>query len=81
MLSVVLESKNLPEALPGQFILCLVLVQPRKTGKRPDMTDKLLTGTLNIKTNKGIIIKSPAIPIIAKTSKRLLISAPQTVSK
>ena len=26
-------------------ILCLVLVQPKKTGKRPDMTEKLLTGT------------------------------------
>ena len=24
--------------------LSLVLVQPRKTGKRPDMTEKLLTG-------------------------------------
>ena len=26
------------------FILCLVLVQPRKTGKCPEMTEKLLTG-------------------------------------
>ena len=28
----------------SHFILCLVLVQPRKTGKHPDMTEKLLTG-------------------------------------
>ena len=30
------------------FILCFVLVQPRKTGKHPDMTAKLLS----INTNK-----------------------------
>ena len=28
-----------------KIILCLVLVQPRKTGKRPSMTGKMLTGT------------------------------------
>ena len=27
------------------FILGLVLVQPRKTGKHPNMTEQLLTGT------------------------------------
>ena len=27
------------------FLLCLVLVQPRKTGNGPDMTGKLLTET------------------------------------
>ena len=27
------------------FILCLVLVQPRKTRKHPDTAEKLLTGT------------------------------------
>ena len=30
-------------------ILCLVLVQPRKTGKDPDMTEKLLTACLGRK--------------------------------
>ena len=30
------------------FILCLVLVQPRKTGKRPKMTEKLLTGSSSL---------------------------------
>ena len=39
-----------PEALRCVFILCLVLVQPRKT--LPNMTEKLLIGTLRIKTNK-----------------------------
>ena len=30
---------------PGRhFIYCLVLVQPRKTGNHPDMTEKLYTG-------------------------------------
>ena len=34
------------------FILCLsVLVQPRKTGKPPNMTDKLLHRTLGICVN------------------------------
>ena len=28
------------------IILCLVLIQPRKTGKHPDMTEKLLTACL-----------------------------------
>ena len=32
------------------LIPCLVLVQPAKT--RPDITGKLLTGTLRIKSNK-----------------------------
>ena len=32
------------------FILCLVLVKPKKT--HPDMTEKLLTGTYRIKSNK-----------------------------
>ena len=31
------------------FIRCLVLVQPRKTGNCPDMTDFFLTRTLSIK--------------------------------
>ena len=30
--------------LARHFILCLVLVQPRKTGKHPDMAEKLFTG-------------------------------------
>ena len=35
-----------PEALPCDCVfLCLILVQPRKTGNNPDMTEKLLTGT------------------------------------
>ena len=34
--------------------LCLVLVQPRKTGKYPDMTEKLLTGMFSINTNKNL---------------------------
>ena len=29
----------------GQFIHCLVLVQPRKTGNRPEIATKLLTWT------------------------------------
>ena len=33
------------------FILCLVLVQPRKTGNRLEMNEKLLAGTLSINTN------------------------------
>ena len=33
------------------FILCLVLVKHRKT--RPNMTEKLLTGTKRIKQNKA----------------------------
>ena len=32
------------------FIHCLVLVQLRKTGNRPDITEKLLTGMQGIKT-------------------------------
>ena len=32
------------------FIDCLVLVQPRKPGNCPDMTEKLLTGTSSINT-------------------------------
>ena len=31
-------------------IRCMVLVQARKTGNHPGMTEKLLTGTLSIKT-------------------------------
>ena len=27
------------------FILCLILVQPKKTGNHPDMTENILTGT------------------------------------
>ena len=36
-----------------QFIFCLVLVQPRKTGTHPDMTEKLLTGMKSIYKNKS----------------------------
>ena len=32
-------------SLARHLILCLVIVQPRKTGKCPDMTEKLFTGT------------------------------------
>ena len=32
-------------SLGKTLFLCLVLVQPRKTGKTADMTEKLLTGT------------------------------------
>ena len=34
-----------------EHIICLVLVQPRKTGNCPDMTEKLLTGTKRVNTN------------------------------
>ena len=36
------------------FILRIVVVKPRKTGKCPDMTEELLTGRymLSINTNK-----------------------------
>ena len=40
--------------LERHFICCLVLVQPRVTGNRPNMIEKSLTGTQNIKTNKYI---------------------------
>ena len=40
------------EILARYFILCLVLVQQGETGKCPDMTEKLLSGTQSIKTNK-----------------------------
>ena len=33
------------------FIRCLVLVQPRKTGNCPDMTEVLLTGTQSTNRN------------------------------
>ena len=33
-------------------LICSVLIQPRKTGKRPDMTQHMLTVTLSIITNK-----------------------------
>ena len=36
-----------------------ILVQFRKTDNRPDMTDKLLTGALNIKSN--IFVKAEII--------------------
>ena len=36
------------------FILCLILVQPSKTC--PDRTEKLLTGTLRIKSNEQYTI-------------------------
>ena len=36
--------------LARYFISCLVLVQPRKN--HPDMTEKMLTGTLRIKLNE-----------------------------
>ena len=42
--------------LARHFIRCLVLVQPRKTENRPDMTEKLLTGTTNKQTYYGIAI-------------------------
>ena len=34
------------------LIICLVLVQTWKTGKHPDMIEKLLTGMLSINTIK-----------------------------
>ena len=38
------------------LILCLVLVQPMKIGKRPDMFEKLFIGTLTSKSmNKYIL--------------------------
>ena len=36
-------------------VYCLVLVQPRKT--HPDMTEKLLTGTLRIKSDKQLSLE------------------------
>ena len=38
------------------IVFCLVLVQPRKT--HPDMTEKLSTGTLRIKTKKIVPLGS-----------------------
>ena len=35
------------------MILVHILILSRKTGNHPDMTDKLLTGTFSIKTNKA----------------------------
>ena len=35
----------------SHFIPCLVLIQSRKTGNRPDMTEKLLTGASVINTD------------------------------
>ena len=40
--------------LEQDTICCLVLVQPKKTC--PDMTEKLLTGSLRIKTNTKQLI-------------------------
>ena len=34
----------------GHLLLCLVLVQHKKTGKHPNMTEQLLTGMLRINT-------------------------------
>ena len=42
--SLVLGSSRLDGGL-SRFILCLVFIQPRKTGNLPDMTEKLLSGT------------------------------------
>ena len=51
-------SKNCPQSrcvvsLSKTHHHCLVLVQTRKTGYHPDMTEKLLTGTISINTNKA----------------------------
>ena len=37
--------ESLCYVLEHDFIHCLVLVQLRRTGNRPDVTEKLLTGT------------------------------------
>ena len=43
-----------------------VLVIPRKQWLRPDMTEKLLTGTLNLNTNKYRCLK---MSLVVKTAK------------
>ena len=57
-------------SLSRHFINCLVLAQPRKTGKCGDMTEKVLTGTkYQHKQNHFFVllvmlVKLCAIPII-----------------
>ena len=45
------------------FICCFELVQPRKTGNRPDMTEKLMTRTKNLdnQTNQGMQTSSQGV--------------------
>ena len=47
--------RNLPQpccVLEQDTLLPVILVIPRKQWQRPDMTEKLLTGTLRLNTNK-----------------------------
>ena len=43
-------------SLSKAHLLPTVLVKPRKRWLRPDMTEKLLTGTLSLNTNKSLWI-------------------------
>ena len=54
--------------LSKHFILCFVLVQPRKTGIGPKMTEKLLTRTVNHQHKHTYLYKSNAA--IGKTKTR-----------
>ena len=54
------------------FVLCLVLVQPGKTGKQPDMTEKVLTGTkcINRTQNPNLRKQYSVKPDLSDHSKR-----------
>ena len=54
-------------AVSLSFVLCLVLVLPRKTGKFPHMTEKLFTRMYSINTNK------PRMNIAWDTRRKYLI--------
>ena len=61
-------------SLSKAHLLPTVLVKPRKRWLRPDMTEKLLTGTLNLNTNKQtnyIKIKVIALIINVRRNKSI----------
>ena len=49
------ERRNHVVSLSKTHLLPTVLVKPRKHWLRPDMTEKLLAGTLNLNTNSILI--------------------------
>ena len=57
-------------SLSKAHLLPTVLVKPRKRWLRPDMTEKLLTGTLSLNTNKQTSTCT-VILILMKESKLL----------
>ena len=61
------------------FIPCLLLIQPRKTEKRPDMTDKLLPGTY-VKNQHYLIKPSETNHAQQKTCKILHVTCKKTTS-